>query len=59
MDGQGTNPGVSVILSTRPDWLLGPLSLLYNGNQVLPEGVNRPVRGVDHATHLEPKLKKQ
>jgi len=42
MDGQGSNPGVSVILRTRTEEHLGPPSFLYNGNQVLPGG--KPAR---------------
>jgi hypothetical protein len=41
---------------SRPAW--GPPSFLYNGYRVFP-GVKRPGRGVDHAPHLVPRLKKE
>jgi len=44
---------------TRPDRPWGPLSLLYNGYQVLPGGVKRPVRGVDHPPPSSAKVKER
>ena len=49
-------PGVQAsmegeIFPTRPDWLRGPLSLLYNGSRV--------PRGVNHPPHLAPRFKKE
>jgi hypothetical protein len=34
----GSNSSRSEVLPTRPDRPWGPLSLLYNGNQVFPGG---------------------
>jgi hypothetical protein len=47
LDGAGLNPGVCAVFRTGPDWLWGPLSLLYNGYQVIP-GVKWPGHGIDH-----------
>jgi len=46
------------ISRTRPNWPLGPPSLLYNGYAPLL-GVKRPGRGVDHPPHLAPRLMKE
>jgi hypothetical protein len=35
---RGSNPGGGEIFRTRPDWLWGPPSLLYNGYLVFPGG---------------------
>jgi hypothetical protein len=44
---RGSNNGGVEVFRTRPDRLLDPLNLLYNGNQVF-SGVKRPGRGADH-----------
>jgi hypothetical protein len=45
---QGSNPGGSELLRTRPDWPWGPPSLLYDGYPVFFPGVKRPGRDVNH-----------
>jgi len=55
---RGSNPGGGEIFRTRPDRPCGPPSLLYDGYRVFP-GVKRPGRGVDHPSHLAPRLKKE
>jgi len=56
---RGSNPGGGETYRIRPDRLWCPPSLLYNGYRVFPGGKVRPGRGVDHTTHLAPRLKKE
>jgi hypothetical protein len=53
-----SNPGGGEIFHTRPDWVWGPPSLLYNEYSIIP-GVKRPGRGVDHESLLVPRLKEE
>ena len=53
-----SSPGEREISSTRPKWLWGPSSLLYNGYRVYFPWAKRPGRGVEHLPHLAPRLKK-
>jgi hypothetical protein len=47
------------VFHTRRHRSWSPPSLLYNGYQVSLPGVKRPGRGVNHAPHLAPRLKKE
>ena len=38
----------AILFDTRPDWLWGPSSLLYNGYQVSSQGLKRSGREFDH-----------
>ena len=44
---RGSKPGEGEIFRTCPDWLWGPLSLLYNGYRVFPKGKKRPGSDAD------------
>jgi hypothetical protein len=44
---RGSNPGGGDIFRTCPDRPWGPLSLLYNGYWVFPEGKERPGHDAD------------
>ena len=52
----GLNPGGGEIFCTRPDRPWSPPSLLHNGYRIIP-GIKRSGRGVNHPTHLGPRLK--
>ena len=49
LDGPGIESRWGEIFRTRPDRPWGPLSLLYNGYRVFPEGKVRPGRAADHS----------
>ena len=55
---RGSDPGGGEIFRTRPDQPWGATSILYNVYRVSP-GVKWPGRGVDHPSHLAPRLKKE
>jgi hypothetical protein len=59
LGGLGIEFGGGEIFRTRPDQPWGPPSLLYNGYRVSLPGTKRPGHGVDHPTHLAPRLKKE
>ena len=60
LDGPGIESRWGAIFSAPgPDRPWGPPSLLYNGYRVSFLGVKRPGRGVDHPSHLAPRLKKE
>jgi hypothetical protein len=56
---RGSNPGGGEIFRTRVDRPWGLPRLLYNGYRVSFPGLKRPGRGVDHPSHLVPRLKKE
>ena len=58
MEGPGIESRWGEIFRTRPDWLRGPPSLLYNGYRLFPGG--KGGRGVMLTTHplLVPRLKR-
>jgi len=56
---RGSNSGGGEICRTRSDWPWGSPSLPYNGYRVSFPEVERPGRGVNHPSHLAPRLKKE
>jgi hypothetical protein len=56
---RGSNPSGGEILRSRPGWLWGPPSLLYNGYRVSFPGVKRPGRGVDHPPSSSARVKER
>jgi len=55
---RGSSLGTGEFCRARPDWLWGPLSLLYSGYQITFPGAKRPGGGVDNP-HLPLRLKKE